>query len=260
MPCMADDGWPAGDPRRYFDAPIDPVHLRESSPNVYRRAMWLAIGIVVGCGLLALGGWSIVDGGWWGVLLGVLAALVGLLLFVRGLIASNATKPFRGGPLAPGMVMEQADDTVRMLVLGEISRDPAATPEFAYRLVTFHAREQTHFVPGQRIPCVLHGFVAPPWSGRWWSFDASPITWATADQTVLDGAASAIPVPEWDQLLAGAQRLGEIRRKWTRLARVSSEDLPESLRRPPTRLGVPVEWQADGRARFVGSVADAVSV
>lgn len=256
---MADQGWPAGDPRRFFDAPIDPAHLQASSPNVYRRALWLAIGIVVGGGLMALGIWSITDGRWWTILLGVLGLLIGLALFVRGLLAGNATKPYRGGHLIPGMVVEQADDVVQVLVLGDTSRDPAAVPAFAYRLVTFRAREQTRFVAGQWIPCVMHGFIAAPWSTRWWSFEASPASWATADENVVNQAIAAIPKAEWDQLLPGAEQIASIRRRWTRLSRIPHEDLQEALRCPPTRLGVPVEWQPDGRARFVGSVADLVS-
>ncbi|MFF5990142.1 DUF3239 domain-containing protein [Prauserella flavalba] len=257
---MTVEGWPAGDPRRYFDAPIDPVHLRDSSPNIYRRALWIAIGVVVGGGLVALGVWAAVDGRWWSIVLGVLAALVGVGLLVRGATTSSAGKPYRGGQLAPGLVVEQADATVQVLVLGDTSRDPAASPAFAYRLVTFLAREGTTFVPGQWLPCVLHGYAAPPWSGRWWSFDASPVAWATGDAEVLDRAGRVIPQAEWDQLLAGVDKVAHLRRKWNRLERIAYEQVHESLRRPPTRLGVPVEWQADGRARFVGSVATGLPV
>ncbi|PWV85617.1 Protein of unknown function [Prauserella marina] len=256
---MTEDGWPAGDPRRYFDAPIDPAHLKESSPNIYRRVMWFAIGIVVGGGLTALGVWASIDGRWWSVLLGVIAIIVGLGLLVRGVLSGSASKPFRGGQLVPGLVVEQADAAVQILVLGDTSRDPAASPAFAYRLVTFTARENTTFVPGQWVPCVMHGFVAPAWSPRWWSFEASPVTWATPDAEILDRANKAVPQAEWEQLLGGVDKVAEIRRRWTRLGRIDYEDLHESLRRPPTRLGVPVEWQADGRARFVGSVAAGVA-
>ncbi len=258
-------GWPSGDPRRFFDAPIDREHLRASSPNVYRRVLWLSIGVCVGGLLIGLGVWSIAEGmdsaapSWWAMVLGVVAVLVGVGVFLRGLLAGNATKPFRGGQLVPGMVVEQADSTVQLLVLADISRDPAAPPEFAYRLVTFEAREGTRFVPGRPVPCVTHGFIAPPWSRRWWSLEASPVAWATADEHVLDAAGKAIPPAEWDQLLAGAERVAEIRRRPSRLGRISYEDLHESLRRPSTRLGVPVEWQPDGRARFVGSVAHSTS-
>ncbi|PXY27100.1 DUF3239 domain-containing protein [Prauserella muralis] len=257
---MSDDGWPSGDPRRFFDAPIDPAHLRASSPNVYRRAVWIALGLGVGGGLIGLGAWAIVDGRWWSVLLGALALVVGLGLLVRGLLAGNASKPYRGGPLVPGLVVEQADATVQLLVLGDTSRDPAAPPAFAYRLVTFEAREGTRFVPGQWVPCVMHGFVAPPWSRQWWNFEASPVVWATADPDVLDRASNVIPQAEWEQLRAGTARVAGIRRSWSRLSRIPYEELHESLRRPPTRLGVPVEWQADGRARFVGSVSGTAGV
>ncbi|WP_026454660.1 DUF3239 domain-containing protein [Saccharomonospora iraqiensis] len=253
---VAEHGWPAGDPRRFFDAPIDPEHLRQSSPNVYRRALWLTLGILVGGVLIGLGVWSMLDGTWWAILLGVLAVLVGLGLFLRGLLTGGATRPYRGGQLVPGMVVEQADADVQLLVMADTSRDPVAPPAFAYRLISFRAREGTRFVPGQWLPCVAHGFVAPPWSRRWWSFEASPVVWATAEAQVLDRASAAVPGAEWEQLLAGAARVAEIRRRGTRLGRIADDDLPESLRRPPTRLGVPVEWQPDGRARFVGSVAD----
>ncbi|WP_342750054.1 DUF3239 domain-containing protein [Prauserella shujinwangii] len=256
---MADDGWPAGDPRRFFDGPLDPAHLRESSPNIFRRATWLALGVVLGGGLIALGVWAVTDGPWWSVLVGAVALVVGAGLLAGGLLSGNASKPFRGGQLVPGLVVEQADADVQVLVLGDTSRDPAAPPAFAYRLVGFRAREATRFVPGQWIPCVMHGFAGPPRSRRWWSFDAAPVSWATGDPGVVERAAAQIPKAEWDQLLAGVERVADIRRRWTRLLRVSYEDLPVSLRRPPTRLGVPVEWQPDGRARFVGSVSDVVS-
>ncbi|WP_307849439.1 DUF3239 domain-containing protein [Qaidamihabitans albus] len=253
---MNEDGWPAGDPRRFFDAPIDQEHLRESSPNIYRRAVWIAAGLVLGCGLVALGAWAIVDGRWWSMLTGVVGVLTGVGLLIGGVLSGNAVRPYRGGQLIPGLVVEQADATVQILVLGDTSRDPAAAPAFAYRLITFRARERTTFVPGQWVPCVMHGFIAPGRSARWWSFEASPITWATADPDVIERARAAIPAVEWQQLLAGAERAAEVRRRWTRLLRIPYAELPESLRRPPSRLGVPVEWQADGRAKFVGSVAD----
>ncbi|WP_298175935.1 DUF3239 domain-containing protein [Saccharomonospora sp.] len=262
---QTEHGWPSGDPRRFFDAPIDPEHLRGNSPNVYRRTLWLSVGVCVGGVLVGLGVWAIADGmdrvdpSWWSMVLGVVAVLAGIGVFLRGLFAGNATKPYRGGQLVPGMVVEQADAAVQLLVLADTSRDLASPPEFAYRLVTFNAREGTRFVPGQPVPCVAHGYIAPPWSKRWWSFEASPVAWATADTDVLDAAGKAIPRAEWDQLLAGAERVAGIRRRLSRLGRIGYEDLHESLRRPPTRLGVPVEWQPDGRARFVGSVAHSTS-
>ncbi|EIE97970.1 DUF3239 domain-containing protein [Saccharomonospora glauca] len=268
MPRMIEQtehGWPTGDPRRFFDAPIDPEHLRASSPNVYRRAWWLAIGVVVGGGLVALGIWAIATGmdssetSWPSMVAGVVAVLAGLGLFLRGLLVGNAAKPYRGGQLVPGMVVEHADADVQLLVLADTSRDPAAPPAFAYRLVSFTAREGTRFVPGQPVPCVAHGFVAPPWSRRWWSFDASPVEWASPNAEVVDAAGKAIPREEWDLLLAGARRVADIRRRISRIGRVADEDLTESLRHPPTRLGVPVEWQPDGRARFVGSVGHTTS-
>lgn len=260
MPRMTQDGWPAGDPRRFFDAEIDRSHLRGASPNVYRRAVWLSIGIVVGGGLVALGVWAIIGRPWWSIVIGAVAILVGLGLFAYGVLAGSAVKPYRGGQLVPGMVVEQADDSVQLLVVADTSRDPAAQPAFAYRLIKFRAREGTTFVAGKWIPCVMHGFAALPWSERWLSFDASPVSWATADPVVQEQARQAIPQAEWDQLLAGAQRIGKLRRSWNRLSRIEYVDLESSLRRPPTRLGVPVEWQPDGRARFVGSVSDVVSV
>lgn len=257
---MTSDGWPAGDPRRYFDAEIDRTHLRGASPNIYRRAIWLSVGVVVGGGLVALGIWAMIGQPWWSILIGAIAVLVGLGLFAYGILTGSAMKAYRGGQLVPGMVVEQADASVQLLVLGDISRDPSAQPAFAYRLIRFRAREGTQFVAGKWVPCVMHGFAAPPWSETWWSFDASPVSWATADPVVIEQARRAIPSAEWDQLLAGTQRIAKMRRTFNRLSRIDYVDLESSLRRPPTRLGVPVEWQPDGRARFVGSVSDAVSV
>lgn len=257
---QAAHGWPTGDPRRFFDVPIDASHLRTSSPNGYRRAWRLATGFVVGGGLFALGLWAIASGmstegtSWVSLISGVAGVLAGLGLVLRGLLTSGAAKPYRGGPIVPGMVVEHADADVELLVLADTSRDPASPPAFAYRLVSFTAREGTRYIPGRPVPCVAHNFVAPPWSGRWWSFDASPVEWASPDAGVVDAAGRAIPRAEWDLLLAGAQRVAEIRRRAGRIGRVADTDVAESLRRPPTRLGVPVEWQDDGRARFVGSV------
>ncbi|OQO90069.1 hypothetical protein B1813_19820 [Saccharomonospora piscinae] len=262
---QTEHGWPTGDPRRFFDAPIDPAHLRASSPNVYRRAWRLAVGVVVGGGLVGLGIWALVAGfgaaevSWPLMVAGVVAVLAGVGLLLFGLLTGGAATPYRGGQLVPGMVVEHADADVQILTLADTSRDPAAPPDFAYRLVSFHAREGTRFVPGQPVPCVAHGFVAPPWSRRWWSFQASPVAWATAEAELVDAAGRAVPAAEWDLVLSGAERVADIRRRLTRVGRIAPDDLPESLRRPPTRLGVPVEWQADGRARFVGSVAHTTS-
>lgn len=263
---QTEHGWPTGDPRRFFDAPIDPAQLRASSPNVYRRAWRLAIGVVVGGGLVGLGIWAVAAGmdtaevSWPSMVAGVVSVLVGVGLFLRGLLAGSAAKPYRGGQLVPGMVVEHADADVQLLVLADTSRDPAAPPVFTYRLVSFTAREGTRFVPGQPVPCVAHGFVAPPWSRRWWSYDASPVEWASSDAGVVDAAGRSIPRAEWDLLLAGAERVADIRRRLSRVGRIADDVLEESLRRPPTRLGVPVEWQPDGRARFVGSVGHTTSV
>jgi hypothetical protein len=263
MPRMIEQtehGWPTGDPRRFFDVPIDPAQLRASSPNVYRRAWRLTTGVVVGGGLLALGIWAIASGmrgveeSWVLMGAGVLAVPAGVGLFLRGLLASSAAKPYRGGQLVPGLVVEQADADVQVLVLADVSRDPVAPPVFAYRLMSFTAREGTRFVPGQPVPCVAHGFAAAPWSRVWWSFDASPVEWASADPEVVDAAGRAIPRAEWDLVLAGTDRVADLRRRPSRVVRLDEASVPESLRRPPTRMGVPVEWQPDGRARFVGSV------
>lgn len=268
MPRMieqTEQGWPTGDPRRFFDVPIDPAHLRASSPNVYRRAWRLTTGVVLGSGLLLLGIWAIAVGmrgvevSWVSMVAGVLAVPLGVGLFLRGLMASNAAKPYRGGQLVPGLVVEQADADVQVLVLADTSRDPVAPPAFAYRLMSFTAREGTRFVPGQPVPCVAHGFVAAPWSKVWWSFDASPVEWASSDPDVVDAAARAIPRAEWNLVLAGTERVADLRRRLSRVTRLDEATVPEELRRPRTRMGVPVEWQSDGRARFVGSVGHTVT-
>ncbi|MFI6032153.1 DUF3239 domain-containing protein [Amycolatopsis magusensis] len=256
MPRVSESAWPAGDPRRFFDAPIDADQLRASSPNIHARAIALLVGVVAGVVAIALGWWAIADGRWWSVVLGVLVLVAGLYAIVRGFRAEHAVKPFRGGQLVPGVVVQQADGKVEILVLGDISRDPVSPPRFAYRLIAFRAREGTQFVPGQWVPCVMHGFVGPGRRDTWWNFEASPVSWATADASVLESADRMIPEAEWNQLLAGAERITELRRRASRLLLIPDAELPDGLRRPPSRIGVPVEWQETGRARFVGSLSD----
>jgi hypothetical protein len=252
---VTESAWPAGDPRRFFEAPIDPAHLRASSPTVLSRALAAAGGLLAGGALVALGWWAIADGRWWPILLGILAVLLGLAVAVTGLVRPGYRKPYRGGQLIPGLVVQQADAAVQLLVLGDVSRDPVAAPQFAYRLVTFRARKGTRFVAGEWMPCVMHGFVGPFRGRSWWSFQAAPVAWASTDPKLIEAASRLVPQPEWDQLLLGAARVTELRRRPGRMLLVPAQETPESLLRPPSRIGVPVQWSAEGTARFVGSVS-----
>src|SRR5690606_41308419 len=89
-------GWPSGDPRRLFDAPIDREHLRASSPKVYRRVPWLSTGVRAGGLLIGLGVRPTAEGmdgaaPWrWGMGLGAGAVPVGVRVLRRGPRAADA--------------------------------------------------------------------------------------------------------------------------------------------------------------------------
>jgi uncharacterized protein DUF3239 len=156
---------------------------------------------------------------------GALAAVGGLVLVIAG--RGRAWRPYRGGQVVPGVVLEVGrDGRAAVLVMAEMSRSPTTVPRFALRLVQLPGGAM--WLPGERIPCVAFDLSGKN-STYWSTFDAASVSWATADKRVLREVGASIDAAEW--VLLGELARGAIQLKGKDRPMVLPADkLPTGLR------------------------------
>ncbi|MFB9904890.1 DUF3239 domain-containing protein [Allokutzneria oryzae] len=237
-------GLPATHPQRYQQWEVDDAHLRNASGHYAQWKAGLSRGLWAGVPVLALSVWAL-TGPWWAVALGAVGALVvlgGLVLILAG--RKQPWRPYRGGQVVPGVVLEVGKDgRAALLVMAEMSRSPTTVPRFALRLVQLPGGAM--WSPGERIPCVAFDLSGKN-SAYWSNFDAAPVSWATADKHVLREVGTSIDAAEWVLLGDLARSASQLKGK-DRPMVLPADKLPTELRYPRQRFGVELAWDERGQ-------------
>jgi hypothetical protein len=133
---------------------------------------------------------------WWSIVPGILA-----LWNLFWAIALHNTSPkavYEKGHLTGAIIT--GENPLQIVAMAPMQTSEDAPVCWGVKQLTVKELPLHNIKKGERIPCATMFGGAMPFSGLWSEFEAHPLCWATADESVLEKAQNAIDETEWQTL------------------------------------------------------------
>ncbi|AGF71814.1 DUF3239 domain-containing protein [Corynebacterium halotolerans] len=150
----------------------------------------------------------------WGPLVGVVAAVLGVISFVLAFVVprkvGTAQDLYDRYPLAPAVIAEVNPRDFVLLALVNTNVDPDRPPRWGVAVRTVTRVNGVTPKLGTKIPvAAVQGRRSMRDQEHWDEITPMPIAWGTPDQDVVTTARRAIPQDQWDRLEKARKRLND---------------------------------------------------